>query len=241
MYRILIPATLLVWVSLSSRAASAQPLSVANTLPVVAALLGLAVLAAALYVPRRSTPAPKVAPVEGKDFIRLRQPQPAISPRGTEIVVVFSYDDPDSYALEPLLARWAREFKGDINLVRVPAVGGSQSHRYARAYYTAETLGSAKHLHGMLFDAVHVARRDLSDEDRFSTFFASHGIDPTTFRRHFHSSGVQTALHKAELLCRGYELDTASAIIVNGTHKITPQQAGSVPRMLELLDHLVAC
>lgn len=240
MYRILIPTALLIWVALTYRVASAQPLSVVGSLPAIAGLLGLALLAAALYLPKKRARNRTALFLEGKDYLRLKIPQPIASRSGVEVVLVFSYDDPDSYHLEPLMSRWGREHHGDVSLVRTPAMSGAAQQLYARAYYTAGILGLAERLHGALFDTIHIGKQDLADTDRLTGFFAANGADPVAWRKCFGSSAVQTALQKNELFNRGYEVDSTPAIIVNGTFKVTPSMSGTLPRMLEVLDHLAA-
>lgn len=108
MYRVLIPSALVIVISLISRPASAQPASVVATLPVVAALVSFAVLALALYLPKLKPQDESGELVEARDFVRLASPQPIATSAGIEVAIVFAYDDPNSYYLEPLLARWAR-------------------------------------------------------------------------------------------------------------------------------------
>ncbi len=240
MFRILIPAALVIGISLISRPASAQPLSLVSSLPVVAALLGLAVLGAALYLPRREARAAQQPSPQAEWVARLKHPQPTSAADKTEVVLVFSYDDALSYRLEPMLARWEREFTETTHLVRLPATTTAGQAFYARVYYAACTLGIAERLHGSIFDAIHLGGNPLDDEDRVTRFVADHGVDPAAFRKALHASAVQTALHKAELLNRGYEIESVPALIVDGTLKITLPEAGSLPRLLETLDRLVA-
>lgn len=240
MLRILVPAALVVGISLISQPASAQPLSLAVTLPTIAALLGLAVLGAALYWPKRRTRTQAQPMLEGQAFLRLQYPQPTACATAIEVVTVFAYDDPQSFHFAPLLARWARDHAGAVHLVQLPVTGDPRKRLQARVYYAARLLGVAERLHGVLFDALHLAKRDLGDEDQLTDFFAANGVDPAAFRQAFHSSAVQTALHKAQVLNHGYNTATAPALIVNGCYKITPQTAATPARWLAVLDHLVA-
>lgn len=240
MFRILIPAVMVIGIALISRPATAHPLSLVTSLPVIAALLGLAVLGAAIYLPRREARRDSTAPREDRHYLRLQHAQPTADSSRIEVVVVFSYTDPLSYELEPLLSRWYVEYRDTVDRVRLPVVVTERQRFLARAFFAARTLGVTHRLHGALFDALHVAKRNLDDEDQVARFFSDQGVDPTDCRNAFHSSAVQTALHKAEVLNRGYEIDTTPAVIVNGTFKITPQSAGSLPRLLEILDHLIA-
>lgn len=238
MYRVLIPSALVIVISLISRPASAQPASVVATLPVVAALVGFAVLALALYLPKREPQDESGELVEARDFVRLASPQPIATSAGIEVAIVFAYDDPNSYYLEPLLARWAREYPEEIAVIRLPATETIVQRHFARTFFAMRALGVAERLHGILFDAVHIAKCDLSDEERVARFLATHGVDPLAFLKHFRSSVVQSQLLKAEVMNKGYEMGITPALIVNGTFKITPKMAGSLPHLLDKLDRL---
>ena len=218
-----------------------QAVSLFGYLPLIAAVVGVAVLAAVIISNRPASASDMPAEFEqGSDYLRLRYPQPTSTPGSIEIVEVFSYLDPDSYQLAPLIQRWAREQNHRVELVRVPFTLGEQHHNYAKAYYTARALCTTESIHGTLLDTIHLSNHKPESEDQLAEFFNDHGIDPAVFRNTFNASTTLTSVRKAQLLLKGYGVEAAPAIIVNGTYLVTETLSGSQTRLLETLDYLIA-
>lgn len=221
-------------------ATPAQQFTLLSYLPWFASLLGLVIVGIVFWYRR---PHSQSAPARfelGRDYLRLDHPQPTTTQARIEIAHIFHYASRKSYLLAPLIQRWAREQKSAVELVPIPQVDDERSQLYAKAFFTSRALNRTGTLHGALFDAIHLARRQLDSEDRLAQFFSDHGIDPVAFRHHFNSSSTQTALNKAQVMLKGYSLKSVPALIVNGTYLVTEEMAGSQPRLMEILDFLSA-
>ncbi len=228
-------------ISVSALAATPRHTSLLlGYLPVFAGVLGVVVLGVALHYLKPRPQNPESEFELGRDYLRLDRPQPTATGNSIEIAEVFYYPDKKSYLMAPLIHRWVREQEPAVELVRIPFVKEEQHYNYAKAYFTAQALVAADTLHGVLLDAIHLAQRDLDSEDKLAEFFNNQGIDPVAFRETFNASKTLTALKKAQLMVKGYGLDSVPAIIVNGTYLVTEAMAGSQPRLMEILDFLVA-
>jgi len=201
------------------RAAVPQPTSLLlSYLPIFAGVLGVVVLGIALHY-LKPRPQNQAAEFElGRDYVRLDRPQPTSTGTKVEIAEVFYYPDKQSYLIAPLIQRWVREQQSTVELVRIPFVREEQHHNYAKAYFTAQALDAADALHGVMLDAIHLSQCDLDSEDKLAEFFNNQGFDPVAFRETFNTSKTLTALKKAQLIVKGYGLDSVPAIIVNGTY-----------------------
>ncbi len=220
-------------------AAAARQPDFLNYLPVIAGVVGVAVLGVAIFGPMLASREQKTKYSQGKDYLRLKHPQPTSTGEKIEVAEVFSYSDPESYRLEPVVSRWERGKQENAQLVRVPYVLKPEDVVFAKAFYAARTLGVLELVHGALFDAIHISGRDLSDEKKMAEFFAEFGVAEQDFKRVFNSSVTLTEVKKADLLNKGYGMSKAPALIVNGTYMCNEQMAGSSPKLVEILDHIL--
>ena len=68
---------------------------------------------------------------------------------------------------------------------------------HARAYFTAEILGVLDQIHPALFDALHVARRNIMNEQALQQFFIENGVSEADFKETYHSFAVDTKTRQA--------------------------------------------
>ena len=59
-------------------------------------------------------------PVEGKDYVRLKNPQPTETGKKIEVIEFFSYGCPHCNDLEPILDAWLAKLPPDVQFRRVP-------------------------------------------------------------------------------------------------------------------------
>ena len=61
-------------------------------------------------------------PVEGKDYVRLKNPQPVETGKKIEVIEFFSYGCPHCNDLEPILDAWVAKLPPDVQFRRVPVM-----------------------------------------------------------------------------------------------------------------------
>lgn len=178
---------------------------------------------------------------EGTDYKRLGNPQPPITENGkVEVVEAFSYHCPHCYRFEPVIQDWAEQQPETVELIHLPVVFRADWEPGARAYYIAETLGILEQTHEAFFSALHDERRRMRSEDDLAAFFADFGVDRETFDETNGSFELDTKLRRAQDLARRYRVMGVPMVIVNGKYEVTGSMAGSLERMLEILDYLIA-
>lgn len=171
---------------------------------------------------------------EGKDYVRLSTPVPTSTPDKIEVIEMFWYGCPHCFDLEPKVQEWLQHKPENVAFVRIPVSFGANWEPGARAYYAAQSLGVLDQINKPLFDAIHVEKRRLSNEDEMAAFFAEHGVDEAAFRKAYNSFQTETELRRGNQLAQRYGVRGVPAVIVNGKYSVQSQ------RMFEVVDFLVA-
>lgn len=180
-------------------------------------------------------------PVEGKQFMRLSQPQPTAAPTGKiEVVEFFWYACPHCNEFEPMLESWVRKLPADVAFRRVPVAFREVPFvAHQRIYYALETLGKVDPLHKKVFAAIHVERKRLDKPEEIADFMQAQGIDRARFLEVYDSFGVQTKARQAKALAEAYRIDGVPALGINGQYYTSGSLAGSLGRSLEVADFLI--
>ncbi|MBU0498459.1 MAG: thiol:disulfide interchange protein DsbA/DsbL [Gammaproteobacteria bacterium] len=134
---------------------------------------------------------------EGFDYKQLPSPLPGDAGGKTDVLEIFWYGCPHCYQLQPLLEEWRGRHGDAIQFRRLPAALNEGWAVHARAFYTAEALGVLERIHAPFFDALHVQKRPLYDEESLAGFFEEQGVEPARFRELFHSFSVDIQVRQA--------------------------------------------
>ena len=84
--------------------------------------------------------------VEGKNYARLKVPQPVESGKKIEVIEFFSYGCPHCSDLEPYLQNWFKTAPADVQFRRVPVMFQERGRVLAKIYYTLDALGEETRL-----------------------------------------------------------------------------------------------
>src|SRR3974377_689799 len=84
--------------------------------------------------------------VEGRDYVRLKYPQPVETGKKIEVIEFFSYGCPHCSDLEPYLQPWLKTLPADVQFRRVPVMFQQRWEGLAKIYYTLEALRGEKRL-----------------------------------------------------------------------------------------------
>lgn len=177
-------------------------------------------------------------PKEGVQYIRLTQPVTGVDAR--QVVEVFWYNCPHSYEIEQPLNDWAARQDPPVQVLRIPAVWPDQPEMvaYARLYYTLDRLGLAQREAIPVFRAVRDQGRDLTTETNVLTWAAEQGLDVEAVRIAYESQEVTDAVQAAPALRERYEVVEQPSVVVGGTFRTSPFQAGGVAETIPVVDHL---
>ena len=187
------------------------------------------------------------APVAAQEFEAGRHydvlPVPVETAGGdaVEVVEVFSYACVHCYNFDPLVAAWERRQPADVRFERLPAPINPVWEQLARVYYAAEALGVTDALHMPMFEAIHVHRVDVRDEQLVARIFGRYAdVGQEAFQSAYESFGVDTRVRQAAAMSRAYRITAVPTLIVAGKYRIEANLAGSLERMLDVVDFLVA-
>ena len=134
----------------------------------------VAVLSAFLSL---SAAAQMAAPQEGKEYLRLKNPQPVETGKKIEVIEFFSYGCPHCGEFEPILQGWLKSAPADVQFRRVPVMFQDRWVPLARIYYTLEALGEEARLSPEVFVAIHGKGLPLWQDKTFFDWAASQGLD----------------------------------------------------------------
>jgi protein dithiol oxidoreductase (disulfide-forming) len=166
------------------------------------------------------------APVEGKHYARLAQPQPG-TPGKVEVLEFFFYRCPHCFALDPILEAWVKQLPADVSFKRVPIGQQAVLKLHTRMYYALESMGQTAATHMAIFNAIHRERQDLDDEKSIVALMTRLGQDPAKFKQAFSSFGVMTKAQQAIKLADTYGVESVPALAVGGRFRTSPAMAGA--------------
>ncbi|MCC2971303.1 thiol:disulfide interchange protein DsbA/DsbL [Massilia sp. IC2-476] len=207
-------------------------------------LLLSAVLLAASSLALASPTAPK----EGAEYQALPEAQPTDSGRKVEVIEFFAYYCPHCYAFEPLLADWVKKQGDNIVFRRVHVPRGQQVAPQQRLFFTLESLGLLEQYHGKVFNAMHVDRLPLAQDEQVFDWASRAGIDRARFIDTYRSFGVQAKVRRAQAMMEAYRVTHWPMIAIDGRFLTSPgmvDEAGTpgqaaLPGTLQVMDQLVA-
>jgi thiol:disulfide interchange protein DsbA len=148
------------------------------------------------------------------------------------------------YQFELRFAEWAaRRDRGltALTLVKIPIQWNDQTRWYARAFYTAESLGLREEMHVAFYEEIHDAGRPLDKESALVAFFERFGVDRTTFSQAFRSQALDARLNRAGALASDLEVTGVPSIVIAGQYVTSGAMAKSYDHLIDIVDRLVKC
>ena len=184
---------------------------------------------------------------EGTHFVRLVPTQPTVGGADkVEVAEFFWYGCPHCYDFEPAINGWVKDKPQNVRFVRIPAMWNGILQLHAKLYYTEEALarnGAIKDpaaFHEAVFQEYHRRNNRLTSEGSIQSLFERYGVSADVFTRTWNSFEVAQKLRVAEDLARRYSIASVPMIVVNGKYRTGGAEAGSYPKLLEVIDELVA-
>ena len=179
--------------------------------------------------------------VEGVHYEAISVPVSTGLTDKVEVVEVFGYLCIHCYSFDPMLGRWEKTKPADVDFKRVPAVFSTEWSLMAQAFYTAETLGVADKMHEPLFEAIHIDRLNIRDEQVLAELFAEHAnVSALEFSKAYSAFSVKSRVQQARAKGSAYGITGVPTMVVNGKYRVDGRMAGSNENMLKVVDFLVA-
>ncbi|MGH8077990.1 MAG: thiol:disulfide interchange protein DsbA/DsbL [Lysobacter sp.] len=181
------------------------------------------------------------APVPGVDYAEIAGGEPYQPTDGKiEVAEVFSYTCGGCASFEPMLVAWKAKLPADVTLVPVAGPFGANPIPFAKAYYTAQTMGLLDKTHEAMFRAVHIERsvpvQNVTPE-QIGAFYAKYGANPQQFASTMSSFAIDAKLKRGVQFMQRSGVESTPTIVVNGKYRVTGKTFEDV---LRITDHLVA-
>jgi thiol:disulfide interchange protein DsbA len=183
---------------------------------------------------------------EGEHYARMVPTQPTVGGADKiEVSEFFWYGCPHCYDLEPYINEWTENKDPNVRFVRIPATWNALVRLHAQLYYTEEVLvrnGVIKNpdeFRDTVFQEYHRRGNRMTSEAAIQKLFARFGVNEDQFQSTWSSFEVNQKIRVAEDLARRYSISSVPAIVVNGKYRSGAAEAGSYPKLLELVDELV--
>jgi thiol:disulfide interchange protein DsbA len=184
---------------------------------------------------------------EGQHYVRMVPTQPTVGGADKiEVAEFFWYGCPHCYDMEPFINKWAEGKDPGVRFVKVPATWNSLVRLHAQLYYTEEVLvrnGVIKDpaaFREAVFQEYHRRGNRMTSEGAIQKIFARYGVSEEQFQSTWSSFEVNQKLRVADDLSRRYTISSVPAIVVNGKYRSGAGEAGGYPKLMELIDELVA-
>ena len=182
---------------------------------------------------------------EGVNYTRMIPTQRTVGGADKiEVAEVFMYSCPHCFDLEAFVNRWEESKDPGVRFVRIPAIFNQLAQLHAQLYYTEVFLAQSGKLNdqvafrNMVFEEFHRKGNRLTSQTAIQRLFARAGISEDDFNRTWNSFEVDQALRVAADLARRYNVTSVPMIVVNGKYRTDAAQAGSYPKLIELIDEL---
>ena len=177
---------------------------------------------------------------EGKDYARLKNPQPVETGKKIEVIEFFSYGCPHCNDLEPILHAWAEKLPSDVQFRRVPVVFQQRWEALAKIYYTLDAMGAEMRLSPEVFKAIHANGQALYQDKIFFDWAASQGLDRAKVAEVYNSFAVNSKFNRAKAIAQAYNVQSVPTMVVDGKYVTSSDRVGTHSAIPPALDVLIA-
>jgi len=165
--------------------------------------------------------APKRQWEAGKDYQLIN---PAVPPTSDKVFVteVFSYACPHCAHFQPYAEDLKAKLPAGAQFELLPAVFNPAWEPFARAFYTAKSLGLVDKTHQALFDAIHRDHQPLHTiEDLANLFYVNYGANAGSFLSTATSFVIEGEMAHGNQLVHDYGIEATPTLIVNGKYRVS--------------------
>ena len=195
--------------------------------------------------------------VEGTHYFPVVPAHPSDTPGKIEVTEVFSYGCPFCAKFNPLMHELKKSLPVNAKLVYVPASFNPAESwpMFQRAVCTAQVLGIFDKTNDAMFDAVwktgelaitdpqtnQLKKPQPTIEDAARYYSRISGVSASDFLKAAASFSVDMKMRAADaLVIKTYHVESTPSLIVNGKYRVSPQSAGGMTQMIEVVKWLVA-
>jgi thiol:disulfide interchange protein DsbA len=189
--------------------------------------------AALLFAP--PAVAQPVSVEEGKQYLRIKNPQPVETGKKIEVIEFFSYGCPHCGDLEPVLQGWLKNLPADVQFRRVPVMFQDRWIGYAKVYYTLDALGVEAKLSPAVFSTIHGRGGNLWQDKAFFDWAAGQGLDRKAVEEMYGSFAIAGKVKRAQLAAQAYGIQSVPVAIVDGKFTTKDVPHAAMPAVLDAM------
>jgi thiol:disulfide interchange protein DsbA len=180
-------------------------------------------------------------PEAGREYLKLARQVPVEAASGKiEVVEFFWYSCPHCNDFEPSLEAWSKVLPPDVSLRRIPVGFRDNFVPQQRLFFALQSLGQLEALHAKVFAAIHGGGQDLTRGETITAWVTQQGVDRTKFVAAYNSPEVGKLVSQATALQDAYGVAGVPALGVAGRFYTDGAIAGSMKRVLQIVDYLLA-
>jgi len=176
---------------------------------------------------------------EGKEYTRLKIPQPVETGKKIEVIEFFSYGCPHCNDLEPYLDKWFTTLPPDVQFRRVPVMFQQRWEALAKIYYTLDAMGEEQKLSPEVFKAIHKDNLPLYQDKAFFDWAASKGLDRGKVEQVYNSFTVTSKFNRAKTLAQAYNIQSVPTVVVDGKFITASDRVGTHAKLPAAIDELI--
>ncbi len=178
--------------------------------------------------------------VEGKNYERIKNPQPIETGDKIEVIEFFSYGCPHCAELEPFLETWLAKLPADVAFRRVPVVFQDRWVPLGKIYYTLDSLGEERKLSPDIFKAIHGQGVALWTDKVFLDWVAAKGLDRKKVEDVWGSFAVNGKMNRARQQAQQYNIQSVPSVVVDGKYITGSEKVGTHAQLPAAIDELIA-
>jgi protein dithiol oxidoreductase (disulfide-forming) len=178
--------------------------------------------------------------VEGKQYVRIKNPAPVAAGKKIEVIEFFSYGCPHCADLEPVMQGWMKTVPADVQFVRVPVMFQDRWIVLAKVYYTLDALGVEQKLSPEVFAAIHRSGTNLASEKTFFDWAATKGLDRKKVEDMYNSFAIAGKMNRAKTEAQAYNVQSVPMIVVDGKFVTATDKVGTHEALPAAINALIA-
>jgi len=177
--------------------------------------------------------------VEGRNYERLKNPQPTEMGSKIEVVEFFSYGCPHCAELEQYLEPWLAKLPPDVGFRRVPVMFQDHWIALGKIYYTLDALGEERRLSPDVFKAIHGQGLPLWNDKAFFDWAASKGLDRKKVEDVYGSFAINGKMNRARQQAQQYNIQSVPTVVVDGKFITGSERVGTHANLPGAIDELI--
>lgn len=176
---------------------------------------------------------------EGRHYTALEAPTNVPTDR-VVVTEAFAYPCPACRNFLPIITDWADNAPSFVEVERLPIVLRPSWEPFARAYYTAQSMGLGHEAHEVTFKALHDERQPIRSMRDIGELYESFGVDADAFVATSESFAVESQMGRNRTEVRRFAVRSTPSVIVQGKWRMNLNEFGSYQEMMQAVDELVA-